>query len=70
MRVLFLSKFAFIYDPIFGESDTDDKSLLLDWGDKESNDMIINHVTEADGSIFHTFVFPINKVDKESVRLE
>ena len=69
MRVQFLNNVAFIYDPIFGESGTDDKSLLLDWGDKESNEMIINHVTE-DGSIFHTFVFPINKVDKESVRLE
>jgi len=60
MRVQFLNSVAFIYDPIFGESGTDDKSLLLDWGDKESNEMIINHVTE-DGSIFHTFVFPINK---------
>lgn len=69
MRVLFLSNFAFIYDPIFGETDSDGKSLLLDWGDKESNEKIIKHVTE-EGSIFHTFVFPTNKVDKGSVCLE
>jgi len=58
MRVQFLSNVAFIYDPIFGQSG--EISFLIDWGDKESNDMIVNHVTE-DGSDFHTFVFPINK---------
>lgn len=64
MRILILGDFAFVYDPIFAEFGQ--TSLLLDWGDKDSNEMIINHIT-GKGKIYQTFVYPGDKVNKERI---
>lgn len=64
MRILILKDFAFVYDPIFAE--LGQTSLLLDWGDKTSNEMIINHIT-GEGKVYQTFVYPSDKVKKEHI---
>ena len=67
MRILIMGDFAFVYDPIFAE--LGQTSLLLDWGSKNSNEMIINHIT-GQGKIYQTLVYPSDKVKKNTSAVE
>ena len=59
LRIHIDSDLAFVYDPIFLEASG--QTLLLDWGSDSVNESITKDI-ENGSSVFHTFVFPMQKV--------
>ncbi|KAG7096735.1 hypothetical protein E1B28_004148 [Marasmius oreades] len=64
LGVAFMTDMAFVHDPFFLEDLSENKSYLIDWGDKRVNEKLAQHIQRAGeccNSVFHTFVYVVGR---------
>lgn len=62
LRVHIEGNLAFVHDPIFLEASS--QTLLIDWGSDLVNEGTRKYITQKKSLAFHTFVFPVQKVNE------